>query len=264
MTNRNQSLRRSAWGICSLAALAIALSGCASAPLQSAKDKSVSATRDETGSALRLARASRDAGDFASAINLYRSVLAMKPGDGLTIELGDTLIQAGLYDDAIDVYGRIGKQSDAYLAALLGLARANLALSTPSTALTFAEQAVAAAPQDPRAIIARAVSLDMLGRHAEAQDAYRGLLKTMPRNKAAQNDLALSLIMTHQFPEAVAILEPMARSPEASPEVRQNLALVYGLMGDDQRAAAIARTDLDDATTANNMRFYDYLRRATN
>ena len=76
--------------------------------------QSVSATRDETGSALRLARASRDAGDFASAINLYRSVLAMKPGDGLTIELGDTLIQAGLYDDAIDVYGRIGKQSDAY------------------------------------------------------------------------------------------------------------------------------------------------------
>lgn len=264
MIRRNPSAGRSALGICSFAVLAIALSGCASPLSQNAKSDSVSAQQDETGSALRLARASRDAGDFASAINLYRSVIAAKPDDGLTIELGDTLIQAGLYDDAIDVYQHIENKSPAYLAALLGLARANLALSAPSDALRFSEQALAAAPQDPRAIIDHAVALDMLGRHAEAQDGYRGLLKTMPRNEAAQNDLALSLIMTHQLSEAAAILEPMARSPEAKPEVRQNLALVYGLMGDDQRAAELSRTDLDDAATANNLRFFDYLRGATN
>lgn len=264
MIRRTQAIGRSALGLCSLAILAIALNGCASSLSPNAKANTISEQLDETGSALRLARASRDAGDFASAINLYRSVLAAKPDDGLAIELGDTLLLAGLYDDAIDVYSRIDKKSDAYLAALLGSARANLALSAPSDALRFAEQALAAALQDHRAIIARAVSLDMLGRHAEAQDAYRGLLKTMPRNVAAQNDLALSLIMTHQLSEAVAILQPMARSPQAKPEVRQNLALVYGLMGDDQRAAEMSRTDLDDTTTANNLRFFDYLRGATN
>lgn len=263
MIRRNASARLSALGMCSLTALAIALGGCASTPSPSAQSTGTSVQQDETGSALRLARASRDAGDFPSAINLYRSVLAAKPDDGLTVELGDTLIQAGLYDDAIDVYESVGKTPDAHFAALLGLARANLALSAPSDALGFAEQAVTAAPQDPRAIIARAVSLDMLGRHAEAQDAYRGVLKTTPRNEAAQNDLALSLIMTHQLSEAAAILGPLARSPEAKPEVRQNLALVYGLMGDDQRAAELSRTDLDDATTANNLRFFDYLRGAT-
>ena len=222
---------------------AIALTGCS---ILSPKDaggvgSAANATSQiDTGQALRIARASRNAGDFGSSINLYRSVLAAKPGDqALIVEMGDTLVEAGMADDAIDVYARIDKTSSERLPALLGLARAYLAISQPAKALGCAQEASALAPQDPRAAIALGVSLDMLDRHSEAQAAYRGVLSTAPRSIAARNDLALSLTMTGQLSEALAIIEPMARSPSAKPQTRQNLALIYGLMGDDRRAAAI-------------------------
>jgi Flp pilus assembly protein TadD len=247
---------------------AAALSGCAFLSTQDSRDTAAAASAPsgvDTGQALRIARASRDAGDFASAINLYRSVLAAKPGDpALVVELGDTLVEAGLADDAIDVYGRIDAASAARLPALLGLTRAYLAISQPEKALENAEQAVILAPTDERAVIARAVSLDMLGRHAEAQAGYRAVLLTTPRSVAARNNLSLSLAMTGQLDEALAIIEPMARSPAAKPQTRQNLALIYGLMGDDARAAAVSRLDLDDATTTANLSFFERVRSSKN
>jgi Flp pilus assembly protein TadD len=252
-----------------MVAAAIAVTGCGLLPpsIDAGHAASAASAPDQinTGQALRIARASRVAGDFASSINLYRSVVAAKPDDSaLIVEMGDTLVEAGLADDAIDVYGRIDKTSDARFPALLGLTRAYLAISQPAKALQYSEEAVALAPQDTRAAIARGVSLDMLDRHSEAQAAYRAVLLTTPRDMAARNDLALSLTMTGQLPEALAIIEPMARSPSARPQTRQNLALIYGLMGDDGRAAAVSRMDLDDATTAANLSFFARVRSSKN
>ncbi len=249
-------------------AAAIALAGCAapSAKDAGAANSSASAPdQGEIGPALRLARAARDAGDFASSISLFRSVLAAKPDDpALLVELGDTLLAAGMMDDAIDVYARVGKTSAARPAAVLGLTRAYLALSQPAKALDYAEEAVQLSPQDARAVIARGVSLDMLDRHTEAQAAYRAVLRAAPLSVAARNDLALSLAMTGQLAEALAFIEPMARSPAAKPQTRQNLALIYGLMGDSGRAAAMSRMDLDEATTAANLSFFERLRSSKN
>ena len=257
-------VKRSPASLCGAALMAALLAGCAGGAVPKPDGQASAHQQADLESALHLARASRNAGDFASAISLYRSVLAMKSEDGLLVELGDTLVKASLYDDAIDIYERVGDKSPVYAASLLGLVRVDLALSKPSEALKHAERAFSAAPGDFRTAIARGVSLDMLGRHDEAQELYRGILKTFPRNAAAQNDLALSLIMSRKLAEAAAILEPMARSADAKPEVRQNLALVYGLMGDEQRAAQLSHADLDDAATASNLRFFDYARGATN
>jgi Flp pilus assembly protein TadD len=248
-------------------AMATALTGCALLPQGASDANSIASapSQIDTGQALRIARASRQAGDFASSINLYRSVLAAKPDDSaLIVEFGDTLVEAGLADDAIAAYSRTDKTSVSRLPALLGLARASLAISQPAKALQYSEEAVALAPKDARAIIARAVSLDMLNRHAEAQVAYRAVLVTEPLSVAARNDLALSLAMTGQLDEALTIIEPMARSPAAKPQTRQNLALIYGLLGDDARATAMSRLDLDDAATAANLSFFARVRSAKN
>lgn len=262
--------RPRAWGVrvTIIGGLALALAGCAALtgkPASGANSTASSPNQGDVGPALRLARASRDAGDFASSINLYRSVLAAKPDDpALLVELGDTLLEAGMMDDAIEVFGRVGKTDNSRAAAVLGLARAYLAISQPAKALDDAEEAVRLSPQDARAVILRGVSLDMLDRHAEAQAAYRSVLETTPLSVAARNDLALSLAMTGQLSEALTIIEPMARSPAAKPETRQNLALIYGLLGDNARAAAMSRIDLDDATTAANLSFFERLRSSKN
>lgn len=146
--------------------------------------------------------------------------------------------------------------------ALLGLTRAYVALSDGAQALAYADKARAIAPADPRVLVARGVVLDMLQRHAEAQDSYRLVLAAAPHDIPARNDLALSLTMTGQYQEAVDILTPIAKSATATPRLRQNLALVYGLMGDMERAKALSQVDLDDKATAANLLFFDYVAKA--
>jgi len=214
----------------------------------------------QADSALRLARASRGAGDYGSAISLYRSVLSMGRGDPMVaVELGDTLNDAGALDDAIDVYQRVDIKSPARSAALLGLEQTYLAIPDLAKALAYSDQALALSPGDSRVLIARGVVLDMLKRHKEAQDLYRAVLATAPRNVPARNNLALSLSLTGTYDEAVEILAPMAKSSTATPKIRQNLALIYGLKGDVQSAAALSRMDLDQATTDANLRFFNFI-----
>jgi Flp pilus assembly protein TadD len=221
--------------------------------------------RDQSGPALRLARASREAGDFASAVNLYRGVVASRPEDlMLAVEFADTLRDGGSFDEAIDVYGPLTGKSPARLGALLGLTRVYLALAEPAKAFEYVEQARAMAPTDSPVLIAHGVTLDLLGRHTEAQASYRAVLNTSPRNVSARNDLALSLGLSGQYPEAIELLTSMSKSVTATPRIRQNLALVYGLMGDDARAADFSRSDLDKTDTASNLRFFDFIRSENN
>jgi Flp pilus assembly protein TadD len=71
----------------------------------------------------------------------------------------------------------------------------------------------------------------------------------------------LSLAITGQFPEAIALITPLARSASATPRTRENMALIYGLMGDSDRAASISRIDLDEGTTRANLAFLEAVRR---
>lgn len=230
-----------------------------------AKDATAASTQEQFGPTLRLARASHANGDLASAINLYRGATAIKPTDQtVLIELGDTLVDAGSMDDAIEVYQKVDQKSAVWLSALLGLERAYLTLAEPEKALQYADQANALAPQDHRVMIGRGVALDMVGRHTEAQQSYRALLAVAPHDVAARNDLALSLALSRQFGEAIDIMTPMARSSTATPRIRQNLALIYGLAGDDERAAALSRVDLDTATTEANLNFFEFVRKSPN
>jgi len=213
--------------------------------------------------ALKLARAAGEAGDMASAVNLYKSVIATRPGDdAVLVELGEAQLGTGAVDDAIETFGKVRAKSPAQLGAMLGLERAHLMLREPDKALTYADGAITLAPNDKRAQIGRGVALDMLARHGEAQACYRKAIAIDPHDIAARSDLALSLALTGQFDEAVRIMTPIARDPAATPRLRQNLALIYGLKGDAPAARTISRVDLDSALTDANLRFFAMVRQA--
>lgn len=254
------------WACLAVLAGAAALIGCGSSPRRAdgaVADQKATAhlAREHFEPSLRLARASRANGDLASAINLYQGAVVIQPDDAaVLVEFGDTLVDAGSYDEAIDVYGKVRTDSDARLSALLGLQQAYLRLGEPEKALQSANEAHLKAPLDHRVLVARGVILDMLGEHDKAQALYRTVLINAPHNVAARNNLALSLAMTEQFDEAVDILKSMARSSTATPKIRQNLALVYGLNGDAERAGMLSRVDLDAATAEGNLRFYEFAR----
>lgn len=242
-----------------LALAAILLASCAQTRYDSVPTPGAVSTQPG-GPELRLARAARVARDYASAVNLYNTLLQVNPHDAAVIvELGDTLLEAGAVDDAIDAYNRVDSGSPAWLGAALGLGRARIALHDPGAALALFEAAAKIAPQDTRVLIGQGVALDLLERHDEAQARYRAVLAVNPGHVAARNDLALSLALSGQFGEAIEIMSHLARSSEATPTIRQNLALIYGLEGDMNQAAAASAQDLAPADVEANMRLFGAL-----
>lgn len=242
-------------------ATASLLAGCADIDIQgkgaALAKKDAQTAVDEGGAPLRLARAARDVGDFASAADLYKRVLAAKPDDSAVMaELGTTQLEMGALYDGIDTFNKISPSDPAYLDAQIGLERAQLMLSNPDKALEYADKAVAIAPKNARALVGRGVALDMLGRHAEAQEQYRAALAQVPHDMGATSNLALSLAVTGQYDEGIRLLTPLARAPNATSRIRQNLALIYGLKGDDAAARALNRVDLDEQMTEKNLLFY--------
>ena len=158
----------------------------------------------------------------------------------------------------------------------LGFAtRAVMAMSANDyvSAISFAEQAVEKSPEDSevRALLANAYF--GAGRFASAEAAYRDALKinenqpklllklvlvdiAQGKNNEALTflnaarpllepaDYGLALALAGRPAEAIATLEPAARSRGADARVRQNLALSYALAGDWTAARTVAAQDV--------------------
>jgi len=244
--------------VCALAA-AMLIEGCAGGMPEPAS-AAASPTTLDSAAMLRLARAARSAGDYPSAINLYRQIAAGSGGPAVTAELGDTLLDAGSIDEAITAYESVPSTSPAALNATLGLEHAYVLLDELPKAAVYADKARAIAPDDPRTLVDRGIALDLVGRHGEAQASYRSLLAKAPANRAARVDLALSLALTGHCQDAMTIIDPIARSSTATPRERQDLALILGLMGNESEARRWSLIDLGQTATAANLRFFDYVK----
>jgi Flp pilus assembly protein TadD len=217
---------------------------------------------------LRLARATRSAGDLNSAANLYREAMSRDRGNPeIAIELSDVLIDSGQPEQALDLLKGVEADpatakgsGDVFVAIERGMGRAYLAMQRPDAALDHFIKARDKNPEEPRSLVDCGVALDLLRRHAEAQESYRAAIRIAPHELAARNDLALSLALTQQYDAALEIILPVARLASATPQIRQNLALIYGLKGDSDTADALSLVDLGRIETSSNMKLFSALR----
>lgn len=144
-----------------------------------------------------------------------------------------------------------------------------------AAAVNWAEQAVALVPQDAGYRMILAQSYLQAGRFGSATQAFADVLTLGGSNGKAALNLALAQVATGDWQGArstlaahkeipagdrglamalagdtaggVTMLTAAARSPEASPKVRQNLALAYALGGQWQAARVVAQADLSPA-----------------
>jgi Flp pilus assembly protein TadD len=130
----------------------------------------------------------------------------------------------------------------------------------PELALAPLSNALAETPDDPKLLLLAGVAKDQSERHGEAQDLYRRGLSLAPGDPALTLDLALSLALSGNYPNAIAVLQPLAISPTASRQERQTLALIYGLNGNLAEATRLSRVDLDDTAVEHNLAYYRTLR----
>lgn len=259
-------------GLKSVAALSLVLSlfGLAACEDKASLHLDPLATGGRTGSApdltypavMHIAAASHSSGDFANAVNLYRHAATMQPDSAEPLTaLGDTLLEMGKPDEAIVTYNAALKLSSRDQRALRGLARAYLKTGRPDLAGAPLAIAYKDIPNDPKLLLLIGVADDFIGQHANAQARYQQGLRLAPADRSLLLDLSLSLSLTEKFDEAVNLLRPVAFAPNATPQERQTLALIYGLKGDQKSAMQLARMDLDAAAAQHNLAFYETLRR---
>ena len=141
-----------------------------------------------------------------------------------------------------------------------GLALALIAQDKPQAAIGDLGVALAKSPDDPRLYNALGIAHDMMGRHDLAQQDYQRGLKIAPDNLGLRNNYGLSLVLSGKYADAIVALVQAAGAPNASARNRLNLALAYGLAGDDAKAAATARPVLDEKAVQSNLASYAMLR----
>lgn len=232
--------------------VALALSACASNAEQP--------TVVSSASVVRVADMTREEGDLAGAAGLYQKAHEIDPTNPTPlIQLGQTLAKMGSPGGAAQAY-RAALQLDGTNAdALRGLATAMLNTNDPEGAIAQYEKALDTG-EDYRLYNGIAVAYDMLGDHASAQTYYRTALQLSPGNLELNNNLALSLALEGRYQEAIPLLEQAVADPMATARFRQNLAFIYGLAGERDRARQLAERDLDAATVERNMTYFEVLK----
>jgi Flp pilus assembly protein TadD len=201
-----------------------------------------------------------ETGDYAGAAGFYRRAHEQNELDfEALLGLGMAMSRLGAHDEAVSTLRKALSVSPDNPDARRELGNALVALGQPSLAIAEFEASFEK-KQDARCLNGLGVALDMLGEQAAAQEQYQAGLRLEPGNISIRNNLALSLAVSGKYADALRLLEPIARQPRASSRQRQNLALIYGLAGERDKAAAVARLDLDEISVRRNLTFYETLR----
>ena len=210
---------------------------------------------------LKVADETRAGGDLANAVGLYRRAHELAPRDPVPLaRAGDTLAQMQAYTEAADAYQAALSIDSNDPDLHRGFANVLLALGKPQLALAHLEIAVSKNSSDARIYNALGVAHDLAGRHDLAQEDYRKGLALAPDQLSLRNNLGLSQALSGDFTGGIATLSDLVSRPGATARNRQNLALIYGLAGDDVHAALVARTDLDETAVRNNLAYFTLLR----
>lgn len=247
------------------AALA-SLTGCASEPVgvdwvhPDTRTGKLEYENDQVPALMRVAKGSMEAGDFGTAIGLYRKAHSIDRGNPkVLVALGKALSAAGAHNEALETYAAAVNLDPGMREAIHGKGNALIALDQPRAAMSQFEAALSL-NEDARSFSGMGVAFDMLGQHRAAQACYRVGLDYAHDDLSLLNNLGLSLAFDGQYAESIRVLRKVAAHPQATSRHRLNLALAYGLAGDSDAAAAIARKELDEASVQSNLAYYRSLR----
>jgi Flp pilus assembly protein TadD len=245
-----------------LAPLAAALlaSGCASNHFVTPQPAAATKLPDAQADA-RVAESALEAGDTQLAVSLFEKLLKADPqSKPAQLGLGDAMYQSGDIARAGVLYARVAAVAPDDARATLGLARVALRQRRLDEAEKLYRQLLATHPEHAVAAEGLGATLDLEGKHAQAQAVYRAALQQHPEVAGLKADLGLSLILAGDVRAGANVLLDVAGLPDAPPQARENLALAYGLLGNNEAARRILVTDMPADSAEDNLRFYRQLR----
>jgi len=208
-------------------------------------------------SLLEAATDSAQRRDHITAVTYYRSLYERSPNDkAVVLGLSRSLRQLMRPREAQGVLRRALQTAPKDPELLIEMAKIQLALGE---AMEAVENLTAAEPLKPGAWdvqVALGIAYDRVGLYEEAERRYRRALELSPENAVALNNFGLSLAQANRLDEAIKVLERATHLPEATNQMRQNLALLHAMKGDLAAAERLMRSDLPADVVEHNLGYY--------
>ena len=219
----------------SILLLAAALAACTGRRPSSPADLGSAASLIRMGDNLRAN------GDLAGAAEFYRGASLKGPADPAPlVRLGDLRRAEGDDDQAEAAYRVALAASPRDAGASAGLAATLLRQGRGADALALLEPLAQARP-DARTLCNLGVALDMVGRQADAQAAYRRGLAAAPADADLYGNLAFSLAISGDTEAALRSMQMAAALPAGQAWQSANLVLLLAMAGREDAARTRAR-----------------------
>lgn len=209
---------------------------------------------NEQDSLIRAGDRVQAAGDSSSAINVYKSALEKNPTHKLPLylKLGEAYMNAERLDDAKKVYEE-ALPIDENDEVKKQLGRLYLSTNQPDTAISIFEGIILVHKDDVRALSGLGVAYDLKGDHQTAQSYYQKALQVNEENNDVKSNMGLSLAFEGRYEESLKLLQPIGEALGATSKQRHNLALVYSLAGNHQKAQEIFAKDMAASDIQENL-----------
>ena len=223
----------------SVVTLALVTAACASSGANTngpASSNTAQAPQEsQSAQMLRYCDSLRKSGDLNIAAGMCRRAYEADPTNRVALHrLGQILTELGQVEGAARVYHTAMTTDPQDNEARYNLAKIYMKIDRLDLAAAQLQTAIEQNPDDPRFYNVLGVIRDQEGKHQEAQAIYREGLAAAPQNVALKNNLALSMGLSGQKDESIAMLQDLAQEPAAAAVASDNLAFVSGL--DDKPA----------------------------
>ena len=194
----------------------------------------------ETDTLAGAARAASARGDHEEALSIYVRAISRKPDDALILRsAGEEALAIGDNDAAFGFLGRAVTLAPRDAQARAGYGRALVQAMRPKDALTLFDQAVRLGMNEADIAADRGMVRDLLGESRRAQKDYRIGLAAYPGKGVLIERMGLSLAISGERDQAVALVRPVAQRT-GSGNTWRTLAFIYALSGDVTSARRIA------------------------
>jgi len=169
------------------------------------------------------------------------------------IELARTLEQEADYDKAGNVYAGVLNKKPDYLPAMIGQGRLKRQQGQAEEALAILMQVNSIAPTNAAGLNELAITLDTLGKENLAEKYYLAIVELRPELAAAYNNLGFNYLLQKNYPEALSAFQKAYSKDPKNMKVLNNLATVYALTGEEEKALDIFERVLDKPAAYNNL-----------
>jgi arylsulfatase A-like enzyme/Flp pilus assembly protein TadD len=201
------------------------------------------------------ARALKDTGRAAQAVETYRRLVARWSGDAAMYhDLAVAAIAAGMPAEAARAEQAALTLEPSNAAASNGLGLILIEQDHRAEAVKAFERAVKDDPGNATFWTNLGNARRGAGDTARAEQAYRQALEADPRSADAANGLGVLLVQAHRAPEAIRWFDQALAGSPTFTEARLNLGIAYQESGDREKASENYRRVLADAAAGSKER----------